>query len=50
MLCGYLGLVLSCQKSLVGRNVKEKSKGGQTVLSDLKSLNISKYSLFHFSK
>ena len=28
----YLGLVLSCQTGSAGRNVKEKSKGGKTVL------------------
>ena len=45
---GYLGLVLSCQTSLVGRNVKEKSKGRKTVSNGLKSLNSTKYSVFHF--
>ena len=47
---GYLGLVLFCQTSQAGRKVKEQSKGGKTGSSALKSLNIWKYFLFHFSK
>ena len=48
----YLGLVLSCQTILEGRNVKEESKGGKTVSNALKTLNIrnTSYSTFESKK